>query len=294
MRLEADHLIVFAIVAKTGSLSDAAKQLFKSQPAISAQLKRLQEAVGEPLYSRHRYGIKLTKTGEDLLPFAQNLLRSLEGARQYSQELKVGHTGHLSIAASTTIAMYFLPKLLKSFGEKNKGLELKLLTSNTREAVQLLKDGSADLAMIEGPTDTKGFELKTISHDEIILVMLPEHPLATRKKIKLTDLDALPVVRRESGSGTRAVVDDVLAKHNVQMETVLEAKGVDAIKEAVLQGFAAGFISRLAVKREVDMGLLIAKPIDVKGFERALRMLHPPLDLCSQTTRRFVNFIKPI
>jgi DNA-binding transcriptional LysR family regulator len=293
MLVEAEHLITFAIVAKTGSLSEAAKALFKSQPAVSAQLKRLQDALGEPLYKRHRYGIHLTPTGQTLLPYAQTLLRSLEGARLYARELKEGSSGQLCIAASTTIAMYLLPKLLRSFSEKFSNIELKLITCNTQEAISLLKEGSSDLAMTEGPDEAKDLEHTVIAQDEIVLALPPTHPLAKRKMLKVSDLEGLKVVRREFGSGTRAVVDKVLLSAQVQPKTVLEAKGVDAVKEAILQGFGAGFLSRRAIEREEQMGLLKALPIDTLGLKRPLMIVHPRLELCSQNARRFIAFIEP-
>lgn len=292
MQLEPDQLVTFAVVAKAGSLSAAAKTLFKSQPAVSSQLKKLQEAVGEPLYKRHRYGILLTPTGEALLPYAQTLLRSLEGARQYARDLQEGQLGQLRVAASTTIAMYYLPSRLKTFALAHPGVELKLLACNTKEALDLLREGSADLALTEGPDEAADLEHAVIAHDEIILALLPEHSLAVRKRIGPKDLAALPVVRREYGSGTRAVVDAALAQHAAKPKTMLEAKGVDAVKEAILQGFGAGFISRLAVKREIEMGLLIALPINIAGFRRPLSIVHPAAPLCSQTTRHFISFIK--
>lgn len=292
MQLEPDQLVTFAVVAKAGSLSEAAKVLYKSQPAVSSQLKKLQEAVGEPLYKRHRYGIVLTPTGEALLPYAQTLLRSLEGARQYAIDLKGGHQGHLRVAASTTVAMYYLPKKLKTFADAHPSVDLHLLTCNTQEALALLREGSADLALIEGPDSAEGLEHTVIAQDEIILGVLPMHPLARRKRVNQKDLSELQVVRREYGSGTRAVVDAALQSHGVMPKTVLEAKGVDAVKESILQGFGAGFISRLAVQREVEMGLLIALPIGVKGLQRSLSLVHPALSLCSQNARRFIGFIK--
>ena len=292
MLVEAEQLITFAVVAKYGSLSEAAKHLFKSQPAVSAQLKKLQESVGEPLYKRHRYGVILTPCGETLLPYAQALTRSLEGARQYARELKDGHSGHLRVAASTTIAMYYLPRYLKQFADEHAGLDLQLLTCNTQEAIALLRDGSADLAMIEGPDAALELAHLVVAEDELILAVLPEHPLADKTRVEPGDVDGLPVVRRELGSGTRAVVDSALAAHGVELRSILEAKGVDAVKEAILQGFGAGFISRLAVERECAVGLLKALPIGAAGLKRPLSILHPGLELCSQTTRRFIGFME--
>lgn len=291
MPIEADHLITFAAVAESGNLSEAASHLFKSQPAVSAQLKRLQEAVGEPLYTRHRYGVTLTRTGELLLPYAVTLTRSLEGARQLALELRGGQQGSLRVAASTTIAMYYLPRRLKAFADLNAGADLHLLTSNTAEAIRLLRSGTADLAMIEGPDNEVDLTHFIVAQDEVILAVLPDHPLAHKKRVSPNELHGLSVVRRELGSGTRAVVDRALAAYHVETRTMLEAKGVDAVKEAILQGFGAGFVSRLAVQREADMGLVMLLPIDADGFKRPLSVVHPALELCSQTTRAFIAFL---
>ncbi len=292
MLIEAEHLLTFASVARTGSLSKTAKELFKSQPAISAQLKRLQEAIGEPLYTRHRYGIQLTKTGNALLPYAQTLLRSLEGARQYASELKEGHAGQLRIAASTTIALYYLPKLLKRFSDQHPNIELSILTCNSQEALDLLKSNRSDLAMTEGPDEAIELEHSVIAKDEIVLAVLPNHPLANKKVLKLKDIEGVRLVRREFGSGTRAVVDKILQDANVSTNTSLEAKGVDAIKEAILQGFGPGFLSRLALQREVEMGLLKTLRFDSTAFQRPLTLLHAKLELCSQNARRFISFLE--
>lgn len=292
MLIEAEHLLTFASVARTGSLSKTAKELYKSQPAISAQLKRLQEAVGEPLYTRHRYGIQLTETGNALLPYAQTLLRSLEGARQYVNELKEGHAGQLRIAASTTIALYYLPKLLKRFSDKHPNIELSILTCNSQEALDMLKSNRSDLAMTEGPDEATELEHSVITKDEIVLAVLPDHPLANKKTLKLKDIEGLRLVRREYGSGTRAVVDKILQDANVRTKTSLEAKGVDAIKEAILQGFGAGFLSRLAIEREEEMGLLKTLSFKAKVFQRPLTLLHTKLELCSQNARRFISFLE--
>ena len=289
--LEANHLLTFAVVAQAGSLSKAAQQLHRSQPAISAQLKELQEAVGEHLYTRHRHGISLTATGQRLLPYAQSMRQSLEGARLYVKELKEGLTGRLRIAASTTIAMYLLPKHLKTFYELNPGLELHLMTCNTQEALELLKASEAELALIEGPDDEAALEHSVISTDEIVLAVAKQHMLSDYKVLKKQDLQGLEVVRREYGSGTRAVVDAALMAEGIATKTILEAKGVDAVKEAILQGFGAGFISKLAVEREAAMGLLTVFSLPFGGFTRPLSLIHPKKELCSQVTLKFITFL---
>ena len=290
-KLEPEPLLVFALVAQTGSLTTAAERLGKTQPAVSAQLKRLQESVGESLYVRHRYGITLTPTGSQLLAHALQVKRSLESAKLFVQELKQGQRGSLHIAASMTVAVYLLPKVLSSFQQQNPHIQVQLLTRNTEEAKGLLEAGEADIAFIEGPLDTKDFIRRMICTDEIVFVTPSKHPLSSRQYIEGKDLQGIHLVRRELGSGTRTVVDRALEAMGVSVKTRLIATGVDTVKEAILHGLGAGFLSQLAVEREAKAGLLHTIPIRAQGFTRTFSMLHPELELCSQLSRSFIDFI---
>lgn len=298
MALEAEQLITFAAVAKHGSLSAAALERHRSQPAISGQLKRLTEAVGEPLYRRNRYGIELTDAGEKLLPYAQALHRALEGARGWSRGLQGGQLGTIRIAASMTAAVYLLPRILADFHRSHPRLELQLLTRNSLDALALLQRSQAHVAVVEGPVPAvpADFDFRTLFQDEIVLAVKSDHPLAARERIEAGDLSGLPIVQRELGSGTREVVELALERMELGrgVRVALEATGIEAVKEAVLQGFGAGFISRLAVQREVQAGVLAALPLAAPGFVRGMTLLHPKIELCSQATRRLLAFLETV
>ncbi|MEX2536326.1 MAG: LysR substrate-binding domain-containing protein [Trueperaceae bacterium] len=296
MAIEAEQLTTFAVVAKHGSISAAALERHRSQPAVSAQLKRLTEAVGEPLYRRSRYGVELTEAGLMLLPYAQALVRALEGARSWNRGLRAGQRGSIRVAASMTVAVYLLPRILADFHRGHPQLELQLLTRNSLDSLALLQRADADLALVEGPVPAVplDFESRTLFHDEIVLAVLPSHPLADRETVGAADLPGLTIVQREAGSGTREVVEQAIEGMHLAVPGVkvaLEATGIDAVKEAVLQGFGAGFISRLAVQREVAAGELRALSVSAPGFTRSMTLLHPNWELCSQATRRLLDFL---
>lgn len=296
MAIEAEQLMTFSLVAKHGSLSAAAVERHRSQPAVSAQMKLLSESVGEPLYRRHRYGVELTEAGEMLLPYAQALVRALEGARSWNRGLRTGQRGSLRVAASMTAAVYLLPRVLAEFHRLHPLLELHLLTRNSLDALALLHRAEADLALVEGPVTASPADLesRTLFRDEIVLAVRPDHHLAGRSSVNAADLPGLTIVQREAGSGTREVVELALAEMNIAAPGVsraLEATGIEAVKEAVLQGFGAGFISRLAVQREAEAGMLVALTVDAPGFRRSMTLLHPTRALCSQAARRLLTFL---
>ncbi|HEX7005365.1 MAG TPA: LysR substrate-binding domain-containing protein [Trueperaceae bacterium] len=299
MAIEAEQLVTFALVAKHGTLSAAALERHRSQPAISGQLKRLTEAVGEPLYRRSRYGVELTEAGEMLLPYAEALRRALEGARGWSRGRRSGQLGQVRIAASMTVAVYLLPGILVEFHRRHPLLELRLLTRNSLDALALLERAEADLAVVEGPVPPipDDFASQTIFHDEIVLAVRPDHALAGKGEVAGRDLPGLAIVQREPGSGTREVVELALAEMHLPrpgVRTVLEATGIEAVKEAVLQGFGAGFISRLAVRREVEAGTLVALTLAAPGFERSMTLLHPKPEFCTQAARRLIHFLTSV
>jgi DNA-binding transcriptional LysR family regulator len=294
MALEPDHLISFARVAQQGSVSRAAATLHRSQPAVSLQLRHLNEAVGEPLYQRHRYGVTLTPAGEALLPYAQALERALAGARRVASEIRGLERGTLGVSASMTVAVYLLPRLLALFQRHHPQLELRLLTRNSDEVLDLLARGDIEVAFVETPvTDVPaGMEQRIFFKDEVVLAARPDHPLAARGRLRPAELQGLPVVTRESGSGTRRVVELALAASGVELATVLEATGIEATKEAILQGLGPGFISRLAVQRETAAGLLVELPIRGLNLKRPMTLLHPAPELCSGATRAFLAFLQ--
>lgn len=292
MSIQPEHLLTLAVVSRTGSVSAAAEHLHRSQPAISTQLKLLSEELGETLYVRHRHGVTLTPAGAALLPFAQTLSRTLAGAERLVADFKTLKRGKLSIAASMTNAVYLLPQVLTRFRQLYPGVELELLTRNTQEAVALMAFGEVDLALVEGPVGEASSDLvyQIVTQDDLVLVTLPGHPLATQAHLALTDLRGLEVVQREAGSGTRNVVEQALAQHGVTLRVVLEATGIEAVKEAVLAGLGAGFISRLALRREVAAGILVTRSLG-EAFRRPLTLLRPQEAACSRAARSFVALL---
>jgi len=299
MVVEPEHLLTFATVAKHRSMSLAAGELHRSQPAISVQMKQLSEAVGERLLRRERRGVELTEAGEQLLPYALALKRALEGARTWSRDLKTGARGTVRIAASMTVAVYVLPTVLAGFHRDHPKIEIQLLTRNSLDALALLERAEASMALVEGqiPPVPADLHTRTLFHDEIVLAVQPDHPLAGRESIHPTDLVGLEIVQREPGSGTREVVELALTALDLPEPGVkvgLEATGIEAVKEAVIQGFGAGFISRLAVRREVAHGTLVALPLAAPGFTRAITLISPEPEMQSHSTRRILEVLESL
>ena len=293
MALDPVLLRSFLAVARAGSVSAAAAGLHRSQPAVSAQVRRLERAVGEPLFVRGARGVRLTHVGERLRPHAEALERVLLGVEALVDEARSLGAGRLAIAASTTIALYWLPARLVDYQRAHPGVRVRVLTRNSREAVASLAAGEVDVALVEGLADAWRslphgvYEARSVHDDEIVLVVAPSHPLAGRALVEAHDLDGIDVVWREVGSGTRDVVQSVLDALDVRPSVRLELTEPEAMKRAVRSGIGAAFLSRVAVADEVAAGTLVALPCRHPGLRRAFTILAPVAELASRATRAF-------
>lgn len=276
MNVQPEALLSFAAVARLGSVTAAAQERHLSQPALSAQLKHLTAAVGEPLLQRHRSGMRLTAAGEALLPHALELARALDGARQFAEGHRGLQTGHLRIAASNTLAAYILPAALQAFHQTYPGVQLQVRSSNSGEALSQLWGGDADLAMIEGLLGDlpAGMRAQQLGGDRLRLVLLASHPLA-QPRLGRSELARLPLIQRETGSGTREVAERALHAAGLAVSPLLELAGNEAVKEAVLTGLGGAFLSEYCVRRELEGGLLVSPEVPLQGLERAFHVVFP-------------------
>lgn len=284
MPVQPDHLLTFARVAELGSVSAAARALHLSQPAASAQLAQLARAVGEPLVRRHRYGVHLTAAGETLLPHALAVRRALLAAREHAAELRDLRAGSVSVAASNTVAAHVLPAALSAFHVRFPKVALRVRQGNTREVLALLGAAQCELALVEGPTPAlpPELEVEAFREDTLLLVVPPDHPLADQTCVMPGELADLGVVWREEGSGTREVAQDALRRANVAVREVLELAGAEAVKEAVLSGLGAAFLSELSVRRELNSGALARVQVELPGLSRTFRIVRPRRELLSR------------
>ncbi|WP_153100260.1 LysR family transcriptional regulator [Paraburkholderia hayleyella] len=258
-----DQLITFAAVAEHRNISRAAQALHLSQPAVSGQLRQLQEAFGEPLYQRDGRGVRLTAVGEQLALYAVRLRDTYAQVRAYRDAVRGLESGTLKIGASTTPASYLLPYLIATFHRRYPDVILQTAGGNSAEITGAL--AALDIALVEGPVSAS-LPSDTAVHawrdDEIVAVMPHQHPLAQRQAkehegegegppgLTLAQLGAYPLVLREAGSGVRQSVEQAFADSGLSMRVALEIAGVEGMKEAVRAGMGIGFVSAMSMRHE--------------------------------------------
>jgi DNA-binding transcriptional LysR family regulator len=265
------HLEIFHAVATRGNLSRAAEDLFTSQPSVSKQLHALEDSLGVRLVDRLPRGVALTEAGKLLDDHAREIFARRDLAIRDLKELSGLARGRLSLAASRTVGSYLLPQVLAEFSARHPAIVMEVRVSNTRRCIEMVRTGSAEIALVEGPVEDEEVVSEVFGHDELVVVASPEHPLAGRKRrIPLERILSERLMAREIGSGTRDILDRELARRNLSWTPSVEVESAEAIKRFVAAGLGLGVLSELAVAREVEDGNLLRLRIEAFSLVRDL------------------------
>jgi DNA-binding transcriptional LysR family regulator len=268
------HLLVFHGIAKAGSVNAAARLLRTSQPAVSRELRTLEDRLGHPLFDRLPRGMRLTEAGRLLLSYAERIFGLEQGAERAMRELADLECGELAIGASNTLGTYLLPGLLASFHLQYPKIGLSLEIGNTQAIIKGVLDSRFVLGFVEGRVKDEAIEAKEFRRDRIVAVVTPGHALAKASALSLRSLAASPSILREPGSGTREIVERAFARHHLQLRCGLQIASSEAVKRAALGGSAVAWISEVCVVEELRTGHLIALRIPRLSLERPLYWLH--------------------
>jgi len=265
-----DQLRIFVAVADRGHVTRAATALGITQSAASAAIAALESRYRSRLFNRIGRGIELTETGRLFLQEARAVLDRAAIARSVLEDLAGSPTGAILIAASHTIASYWLPRRLAAFHASNPGVRLDVVIRNTREVENAVADGEVQLGLVEGPTQHRSLTRLQVDTDRPLLVVAADHPPLPLNERGQIDLRAIPWVVREEGSGTRRVLEDLAASQDLSLDDLkvfLVLPGNEAIREAVEAGAGATIISEHVVASAVAVGTLKVHPINLPTRE---------------------------
>ena len=265
--LENFRITVFRAVAEQLSFRKAAEELYLTQPAVSLQIKALEEDLGVQLFDRTGSHIALTEAGKVLLHSARRVKDILADTEHQVAALSGEHAGKLALGASTTVAQYVLPRLLAEFRSLHPRVATTLLSGNTEAIVHALETQTIALGLIEGPPRSRDVKVQPFLLDELVLIVPAAHEWAERGSIAADELANAALLMRERGSGTRHVVELALEHHGLRrnaLHIVMEFDSTEGIKSAVEAGLGVGFISRWALAKDARLGSGF-KGIEVQG-----------------------------
>lgn len=253
----------FLEVARQGSVSKAAERLFVTQPAVSMQIRQLEDAFGLPLVEPVGHNIRLTHAGEAFRTHAiaaMGQFKDLEALMADHVGLK---RGRIDLAVVST-AKYFIPMLLVRFGKQFQGIDIQLKIDNRENILGLLARNEADLVVMgRAPADMDCVATPFATNPQAVLAT-PDHALVRRKKLPFSALADHGFVVREEGSGTRAAMERLFAENKTPLKVVMEMPSNETIKQAVMAGMGLSFLSLRTVRHELASGHIAL--VDIVGL----------------------------
>jgi len=263
MHLTLRQLQCFSAVAKNLSYTRAAEQLHLTQPAVSMQIRQLEQQAGLALTEQLGKQVHLTEAGEEVYRYAKSILAQVREMDDVLDRLKGFAGGRLRIAAISS-ANYFAPKLLGTFHQRFPDVSVSMDVTNQTAVVKLVTENEVDMAIMGQPPDDANLDAIPFMDNPLIIVAAPEHRLAARKRIAQKELEQEVFLIREPGSGTRGAMQRFFRQQKLKLTTGMEMGSLSGIKQGVQAGLGLGLLPRGAVEQELLLGRLVE--LKVKGL----------------------------
>jgi len=285
------QLATFQVVAKHCSFVRAAEELHFSQPAVSAQIRLLEQSLGVKLFDQIGRKTHLTQAGEELYLYSQKIFSVIDETLEVMDALRTPHYGRLSVGADTTVGSYVIPGFLGKFRQIYPQVEISLQVLNRASLVEAILNNRVELAVMGAVPEDAPVEFEPFAFNPLVLVAAPTHRLAELKNVPIEELGREHFLLREPGSGTRTALVKALDEAGVPLQVSMQVGNNSAIKQGVAAGLGIALISHVAIDMELETNRLVI--LDVEGFPiiRQWRLVHVKDKYLSATARAFKSFL---
>lgn len=290
MNLTLRQLKIFDAVARHLSFTRASKELHLTQPAVSMQIKQLEEAVGLPMFEQVGKRVFLTEAGEEMLRYSSSVLATLAEAGQVFDEMRGLDRGRLRIAVAST-ANYFVPQLLASFCQRYPSVQVSLDVTNRKRLLEALADNETDLVIMGKPPASMELVSESFMDNPLVAIAPPGHPLAGEKNIPLKRLQEETFLVREKGSGTRSATERFFVEHGVSLSSTMEMSSSEAIKQGVEAGLGFGLLSLHTLEMELALKRLVILDVRELPILRKWYIMHRSGKRLSAVAKSFKEFV---
>ncbi|HRQ57595.1 MAG TPA: LysR family transcriptional regulator [Azoarcus taiwanensis] len=263
------RLQVFHAVAKHGSFTRAAEHLFMTQPAVTFQIKQLEEHFNTRLLERGHGRVSLTPAGEIVMAYAERILDMSDELESRVSELTDELAGTLTIGTSTTIAAYWMPRLLEPFKRKYPRVIPRVVVGNSALTEARVTARELDIGLIEIVTDQPAIERRTVARDELMVICQPGHPLSGEASLEAIDLMGYPFITRDPGNAIRELAEKFFESAGISMDQLIicaEIGSLATVKYLASCGLGYGIASRAAIQRDLREGRLAAIPLEPRLY----------------------------
>lgn len=291
LRMTFRQLQVFRLVCDNRSYSRAAEEMSLTQPAVSLQIRQLEELLGQPLFDYIGKKLYLTDAAEALLLASADIFGRLESLDMQLADLQGSLQGQLSLAVESS-AKYFVPHLFAAFRREYPEVNLQLVVVNHAQALKRLSANRDDLLIMSLVPPEMSLEFLPFLNNPIIAVAPPEHPLCSQGPLSLQDLTAWPLLIRESGSGTRQACEEYCHQKRAHFAHSLEVGSMEGQREGVIAGLGLALLPRHAVRRELECGALRELPVAELPLLHSWCLVHPRGKYLSPVAQAFFAFVR--
>jgi DNA-binding transcriptional LysR family regulator len=290
--LELDQVQTFLAVVTYGGFHRAAEALRVSQPAVSARIRALEDSLGVKLFTRAGSTLTLSHAGKALRPHAEQVLRAVALARQAVHELQPSAGGALNIAAALSVCTYFLPDVMAEYQVENPKVMVTLRSGNSAQVLKMVLDGEADIGIARSLVHPE-VETMTLRDDPLILVGHPSLPAARQRRLRLEDVESLPLIFFDRGSSDWTISQGLFRRAGLLPNVVLEVETIEAAKKMVERKLGLSFLPQIAVTHELADGKLAAiEIVDAEPLHRSLDVIHPRTRPLSRDAQAFLQLLR--
>jgi DNA-binding transcriptional LysR family regulator len=288
---------IFMEVAAAMSFSRASQVLYISQPAISKHIKALEQNYKQSLFERKGNNIRLTTAGSVLYDHLKNA-KKIQAELEFDLSTlvnKFNARGELKLGASTTVALYIIPKILSGFHQKYPGIMISLLNRNTDTIVKALLNEEIDIGIVEGKKKMSTIIYQPFMSDEVVAVCSSKSEIAKKRNLTIKEFLQKPVALREQGSGTLEAVKDCFEKNGIKMQDLkagIRLAGTEALKNFIREDNCIGFLPKGSIKRELKDGDLVSIRIEKIKIERNFFFIQRQGTQNNELSRSFIRFCK--
>ncbi len=285
------QLSYFAKVAETKSITRAAGELLVTQPAVSKQIRALEDELGERLFDRIGKKVFLTRAGEVLYDRAEKILRSVREAATAVRDLSAECSGELVVGTSDHISLHRLPGVLKSYITSYPGVDLKLRCHRSETILDMVCRNLVDIGVITLPQATDNIIAKVVWSDPMSLVFPAGHALEALRSIRLRDISAYSMILPETGTATRKTIDEAFTRKKLAPQVAMEVAYIETIKVLVKVGLGISILPDTASEDEVRAGNLIRRTITDARFSRNLGAVYRKDKFLSRPAKEFLKLL---
>src|SRR5579872_5437025 len=289
--MDFDHLVTFLEIAKQGSFSRAGQKLYRSQPAVSAQIRQLEQEYGQKLFDRVGKYVRLTVAGETLLEYANRLITLRNESLRAVADQSATPRGTLAVGANEATCLYVLPDIFAEYSRRFPAVQISIYRNFSHKVLEKVEDGTVDVGIVTMPVKSPSLKVHSIFRDRLMLMVDPNNPLAAYKTVRTSDIAEQPLIFPKTGF-MRQVLDKQFRPYRSHLRVTMELPSVGMIKRFVAAGLGVSIISETFARDEVKSGQAKLIPIADADLHRELGIVYRRDRTLPRSAAAFVALVR--